>query len=77
MTTKDYVRIAKIMRDRRPLSARAPQRTGPIEISNVAIDAANDTLDVVSRDLADMLADYNPRFNRATFLSACGVSTDA
>jgi hypothetical protein len=57
MTRKDYVLIAEVIR-----------------ASKIAWAGNNNNLvDDISRALADALVKENPRFNRARFLTACGV----
>jgi hypothetical protein len=62
MTRKDYIRIAAALK-----SARPPYHaeTAP----RVAWDAA-------VFEIADVLADDNPRFDRAIFYAACGAAVD-
>jgi hypothetical protein len=60
MTKKDYELIAGVM-------------------ANLSADFNNDgedtvSLSLVAQELADVLSTTNPRFDRARFLSACGVN---
>jgi hypothetical protein len=59
MTKKDYELIADVLKDQRNLSLM-PGFGDP-------------TPAMVAKAFADRLATANPRFNRATFLRACGV----
>ena len=59
MTKKDYELIAGVMAR---LSA---------DFTNGGEDTVS--LSLVARELADSLADTNPRFNREMFIKACGV----
>jgi hypothetical protein len=57
MTRKDYILIAEVIR-----------------ASKLSWAGNNNYLvDDISRALADTLEQDNPRFNRARFLTACGV----
>ena len=60
MTRKDYVAIAERIAETRKYHER---------------DEAVDALDFLARDLAQHMANDNPRFNRARFLKACGVQS--
>lgn len=60
MTKKDYELIAGVMSR---LSA---------DFTNGGEDTVS--LRLVAEELADSLADTNPRFNREMFLKACGVA---
>lgn len=66
MTRKHYVAVATIIRARRNGSALDMYRG-----STVA--QVRSTLDDVARDLADVFAQDNPRFDRGRFLAACGI----
>jgi hypothetical protein len=57
MTKKDYELIARIMR----------------EYNGRAIDSERFVLSEVAKTFATELAAGNPRFDRATFLRACGI----
>lgn len=58
MTRKDYILIAETIR-----------------VSKLEWAGNNNNLvDDISRALADALVKENPRFNRARFLTACGVN---
>lgn len=61
MTQRDYIAIAKIIRERRPI---APRHT------NASCDVAHDVLDSITSDLADYFHSDNPRFKRSTFYDA-------
>jgi hypothetical protein len=58
MSRKDYIAIANVLANRRPLETALP-KIG--EAINVRIDG-------IAKDLAD-----NSRFDRSRFLDACGV----
>ena len=60
MTSKDYLLIAGALR-------RTATQANP--------DARN-MHRTLSEDIADALASDNPRFDRARFLAACGVTND-
>ena len=60
MTKKDYELIAGVMAR---LSA---------DFNNGGEDTVS--LSLVAQELADVLSTTNPRFDRARFLSACGVN---
>jgi hypothetical protein len=63
MTKKDYVAIAAVM--------------NCIYDATVDTDYARgtrNTRDTLSRQLADLMARDNPKFDRARFLTACGVN---
>jgi hypothetical protein len=67
MTRKDYILIAAHL-----LAAKADAlRT---EDSRAATDMC-DGIDLGAEHLADALARDNPRFDRAWFLTACGVES--
>ena len=57
MTKKDYIKIAELLNNLR-------QPFGTTE---------DELLDTAAYNFADMLADDNPRFDRARFLAAAGV----
>ena len=61
MTRKDYVLIAKALKAQMKLSETFKEEDGMTSVANIA------------RDLSDSFAIENPRFDRARFLSACGV----
>lgn len=62
MTRKDYVALADAFRNaRRPAGVR-------VELSD-----HNRGVDWAARNVADVLAQDNPRFDRARFLAAAGV----
>jgi hypothetical protein len=59
MTRKDYELIARsIFVDRESLQEESQRQTA----------------DLIARGLAEQLEAMNPRFDRARFLSACGVN---
>ena len=59
MTRKDYVLIAQTLSDLMK------------DFNNCGDDSVS--LSLVAEELADTLANDNPRFDRARFLEACGV----
>ena len=59
MTRKDYVLIAQTLSDLMK------------DFNNCGDDSVS--LSLVAEELADTLANDNPRFDRARFLDACGV----
>ena len=59
MTRKDYQAVAEI------ISTLADK---------YQFDEGKDIIAEVALDLADMMQDDNPRFNRETFLDACGFT---
>ena len=64
MTRKDYRIIAECIYNAVPDSPRA-----------TAFERGQfDACDQIAIMLADALASYNPRFDRAKFLAACGLS---
>ena len=69
MTRKDYVAIARAIKDARPL---ALERRQAFPLSLVI---AKDVLETVAANLADTLAADNPRCDRSRFLKACGVQS--
>jgi hypothetical protein len=62
MTRKDYELIAKVLK-----GARDYEEQNPINKPNFFI------VEAVAKTLSEVLATENPRFDRARFLSACGV----
>lgn len=63
MTRKDYELIAKVLKDLND------------DFNNGGADEVS--LALVAEELATALALDNPRFNRARFVSACGVKVGA
>jgi hypothetical protein len=61
MTRKDYVKAAKIVSAAR---VRYPWAVG---------DYRKEVVDYFERELADMFASDNPKFNRQIFAKACEV----
>lgn len=61
MTSKDYVTIARVLRDTGIL---APEP-----------DQINEDRNSLAQAFADELVKENPRFNRDKFLRACGVES--
>jgi hypothetical protein len=66
MTKKDYIAVANIIKDRRPLA-----KTSSTEAGRTGIYVANDVLDGLASDFADVFANDNPRFDRQRFMDAC------
>lgn len=65
MSRKHYRALAQAIRDARPYAS---------PIGRPEIQAANDVVDNVARNLADECKRDNPRFDRVKFFAACGVS---
>lgn len=61
MTRNDFEIIAEVLKDQRNLSVQTGVDPTPTMVANA---------------FADRLKLINPRFNRATFLKACGVDGD-
>jgi hypothetical protein len=61
MTRKDYVMIAEVIKTQIEMSVKFEEEESQAGAENIA------------RDLADALQADNARFDRARFLSACGV----
>lgn len=68
MTRKDFELIAAALRASRPIPKHEPYALDHYEL------IARDTYSNAANALADALRSTNPRFDRARFLSACGVS---
>lgn len=66
MTRKDYIAIAAVFAQKRA-EIRSDDRS-------FALGAKSENF-AIACSLADVLAADNPRFNRTTFLLACGVGT--
>jgi len=64
MTKKDYEKIAGVIR----LAIDCPVNENDMFEVGMLADAKG-----IARDMADMLAKDNPRFDRARFLEACGL----
>jgi hypothetical protein len=62
MTRKDYVLIADAIRTQIEISAKFEEEESRAAARNIAYD------------LAWKLSEDNPRFDRARFLTACGVN---
>lgn len=62
MTRKDYIKLAAAMKEAMQETARSPRAI-----------AWNDAVTYAAGRVADALASDNPRFDRARFLTACGV----
>jgi hypothetical protein len=60
MTKRDYELIAEVVKDLRNLSLVPDFEVNP---------------QVIAQTFADRLAKTNPRFDRAKFLRACGVTS--
>ena len=60
MTRKDYVLIAEVIE-------------GAMQNWEGFTPEAKEAIEGLARSLGHKLADYNPRFDRARFLTACGV----
>jgi hypothetical protein len=67
MTKKHYVKIAVVIKGQRE---QGPIRT---KEDQACVDSVNAVLDIVSMQLAHQFADDNSLFDRARFLTACGV----
>lgn len=66
MTRKDYELIANAIRAVHPWSK-------PGFTVKLCADPVKETVDEIALAMADALANDNPRFDRAKFLSACGL----
>ena len=65
MTRKDYILIAAAL-----------ERSKPLPIANPKMDAVRRSVfEMAARNIADALAQDNPRFDRERFLKACGVAS--
>jgi hypothetical protein len=62
MTRKDYVMIAEVIKTQIELSLKFGEDDSRYGAENIALD------------LATKLSEDNPRFDRARFLTACGVN---
>lgn len=62
-TKRHYEQIAETIRQTKS------GRTGDA----LVVNAVNGVREVIARDLADLFAEDNPRFNRDLFLKACEV----
>jgi hypothetical protein len=62
MTRKDYVMIAEVIKTQIEMSVKFGEEESQAGAENIA------------RDLADALQADNDRFDRARFLTACGVN---
>jgi hypothetical protein len=60
MTRKDYILIAEVIE-------------GAMQNWEGFTPEAKEAIEGLARSLGHKLADYNPRFDRARFLTACGV----
>lgn len=67
MTRKHFEALAKLI-------ANAERKLMRGDLIHDA--AVTQTLDIIATDLADFCAAQNPRFDRARFLSACGLAED-
>lgn len=72
MTRKDYERIASIIATNRALVTIEPPTAGNA-IDNATLTGYVVALNDTALAMADMLAQDNPRFDRARFLKACGL----
>lgn len=63
MTKKDYIKIAAVFTDYQAMAENMPANGGWRETASTEL----------ANRLANMLAQDNPRFDRARFLTACGV----
>ncbi|MDE2101169.1 MAG: hypothetical protein KGL39_28230 [Patescibacteria group bacterium] len=63
MTRKDYVKLAAALHAERPIGV----------VKTDAERGIVDMFELVSKRIADVLAEDNPRFNRERFLEAAGV----
>lgn len=66
MTKKDYVLIARAIMDARPIKSRD---------AHLHVRNGHTTCDGVAQNVADAMQRENPRFDRARFLTACGVQS--
>lgn len=66
MTKKDYIAIAQVIK-------QSNRETGDAKANQVRAHL----LACVAQDLGDVMERNNPRFDRARFLSACGVEVQS
>lgn len=73
MTKKDYTRIANVINGATILK---PYNGFDFGLSNeeIFLAGSKDQVKHIGRVMADMLAQDNPRFDRARFLKACGIT---
>lgn len=69
MSRKHYNAIASVFATNRAATQYHPALSRSQRLASVT------TLDILADDLATMLADDNPRFNRKQFIAACGVES--
>lgn len=68
MSKKDYVAIAAAISGERMPTPKVMQPG-----DKDALSVHHNTLDLISRSIANVCERSNPRFDRARFLTACGV----
>jgi len=68
MSKTQFEAVARAIRE-----ARDDYRTGMVATTDTTELAANAALDTASTLLAAELARFNPSFDRARFLAACGM----
>jgi hypothetical protein len=67
MSRKNYIAIAEVIKTQRSLG---PLRTAEDMACNSSVQSV---LDLVAMNMADYLQQDNQRFDRARFLTACGM----
>lgn len=73
MTRKDYVAIAAVLNYQRANQEQQAALSGKHCSAEHKFSAY--VVDAISRDIAEVMARDNPRFDRARFLKACGVQS--
>lgn len=74
MTRKDYVKIAAVLAESKPISHKSVRPLDRNE-SEWRVPAAIQWSDTAGR-MADMLSADNPNFDRARFYKACGMEEE-
>lgn len=73
ISKRDFAAIADVLRHEREQAAAATHDAGTATTLTAAAYARH-RLDEAARALASYCAGQNPRFDRARFLAACGVT---
>jgi hypothetical protein len=73
MTKKDYLEVAQVIRRKRS-DYTPPAETSLSPESVRLLETCTLVVDNVARDLADLFAQDNPRFERDRFMISAGVS---
>lgn len=72
MTKKDYELIAEAVLN---AASYAERKHNNGYIDKKALEATNDGIYYVVRELAESLASENPKFDHDKFMEACGIPT--